>query len=711
MRRPDGPAIRDESVTTIDPAPTAVPNRVDTREVGYDLARCFAIFGMIIVNYRFVMGGWVGEPAWLEDLMNVFTLRAAATFVMLAGVGMTLMARAKAANEPLGFGWMDRLRVLALVLFVSTAWLLVDFYVAESAADRSVSFGPLAQQDFGQAAASTDVAPWTERFADHVRAIGQGELSTWLKIGIGVASLLLVGLMVLGKRIRTARGVLARRVLFLGAVGYAWYPMWGGDILHYYAFFLTGGILVLTLPAVWMMGALVAVMGAAFWLQFEETGGPGREAFGDNYEQWTLAWAADGVFLGGFHPVLPWLAFVMVGVLIGRMNVQSWGQKVGLLGLGVTLAVTGYSCYGSIEDRLRGDAKLDRVPHAEGYELTLAEPEPARPRRRGPRAAEAGFGGGRGPQPVELAFADDFDVTANVEFVDGAEKLRTLLSGRGAFGERKLRVETVERNGVSREAVVLSLSYGEGKSAPPNHERQLERFFDGVDRWVRTARRERLLAEAETDTEDGMVESVEAVEAAGQSAEGQPADADGSAESSGESEPEELASWRRAWPESVGLFAVERHMLASRAGGEPEVVHWDTHWVDAAAMASPSAGYRWADLLDPFSMRPGPGYMMTATGVSMSVIALSLILASFGLMRRVLRPFVLTGQMALSIYVAHVLVGFTVLNLIGKLNGEGLPFIAFYVVVAWVAATGFACWWRAHWKRGPLESVMRWLTA
>ena len=102
--------------------------------------------------------------------------------------------------------------------------------------------------------------------------------------------------------------------------------------------------------------------------------------------------------------------------------------------------------------------------------------------------------------------------------------------------------------------------------------------------------------------------------------------------------------------------------------------------------------------------------MMTAMGVSMSVIALSLMIASFGVFRRLLRPLVVAGQMALTLYVAHVVVGFYVLQWIGRLRGENLVFIGFYIVVAWIVAVGFANWWRAHWRRGPLEAVMRWLT-
>jgi len=164
------------------------------------------------------------------------------------------------------------------------------------------------------------------------------------------------------------------------------------------------------------------------------------------------------------------------------------------------------------------------------------------------------------------------------------------------------------------------------------------------------------------------------------------------------------------WPEAVGLFAIERRMLARGDDGQPEQVLWDTHWFDTAAMANPTAGTRLAGMVNPHSMRHGPGYMVTAIGVSLSVIALSLIVASFAFCRRLLHPLALTGQMALSLYIGHVLVGFSVLVMIGKLSGEDLSFIAFYIVACWVAAIGFACLWRSYFKRGPIEAVMRWLT-
>jgi uncharacterized membrane protein YeiB len=59
------------------------------RILGYDFARGIAIIGMIIVNFKTVM---VAESdSLMYQVLNLLSGKAAALFVTLAGVGMTLM--------------------------------------------------------------------------------------------------------------------------------------------------------------------------------------------------------------------------------------------------------------------------------------------------------------------------------------------------------------------------------------------------------------------------------------------------------------------------------------------------------------------------------------------------------------------------------------------------------------------------------------------
>ena len=74
-----------------------------TRIPGLDLARAIALFGMVIVNFEISMGASGSGPAWLGALTGALQGRAAATFVVLAGVGASLgSARMRLAGDAQG---------------------------------------------------------------------------------------------------------------------------------------------------------------------------------------------------------------------------------------------------------------------------------------------------------------------------------------------------------------------------------------------------------------------------------------------------------------------------------------------------------------------------------------------------------------------------------------------------------------------------------
>jgi uncharacterized protein len=67
---------------------------------GLDVARSLAILGMMVVHFMLVMTDGVPPEEWSDGLLNVLDGRAAATFVILAGMGVTLLARK--AQSPAG---------------------------------------------------------------------------------------------------------------------------------------------------------------------------------------------------------------------------------------------------------------------------------------------------------------------------------------------------------------------------------------------------------------------------------------------------------------------------------------------------------------------------------------------------------------------------------------------------------------------------------
>ncbi|MCV6636879.1 DUF418 domain-containing protein [Candidatus Albibeggiatoa sp. nov. NOAA] len=71
------------------------------RVIGFDVARALAIFGMVIVNFKVVMSEEVGGNEWLMQFVYLFEGRASALFVVLAGVGVTLLTnKARQSTNP-----------------------------------------------------------------------------------------------------------------------------------------------------------------------------------------------------------------------------------------------------------------------------------------------------------------------------------------------------------------------------------------------------------------------------------------------------------------------------------------------------------------------------------------------------------------------------------------------------------------------------------
>jgi uncharacterized membrane protein YeiB len=179
---------------------------------------------MVLVNFKVVMGADDGDPGWLRFLSGLLDGRAAAAFVILAGIGASLMT-ARAREEGDGAG------------------------------------------------------------------------------------------------LDTARTVLLKRALFLLIAGYLFVPIWPADILHYYAFYIGIGALVLRVPgpALWGLAAAAAAtfVGlytvAEYWLELDIV----RLTYAGF---WTPVGLVRNLVFNGWHPVLPWVAFYLVGMWLGRRD-------------------------------------------------------------------------------------------------------------------------------------------------------------------------------------------------------------------------------------------------------------------------------------------------------------------------------------------------------------------------------------------------------
>lgn len=219
------------------------------RIVGYDIARGLAVFGMVAVNYKIAMGATENGPAWPAALSGMLEGRAAALFVTLAGVGISLLSRK-------GHTWNDR--------------------------------GRLAQD----------------------------------------------------------RRTLLRRACFLFIAGALYSSIYSADILHFYGVYIFIAAFFLAVPTrrLWVCSGLLALGFAGLCLVFDyEQGWDWKTLEYDGL--WTLRGTFRHLFFNGFHPVVPWLAFLLAGMAVGRqdMGEPAVRRRVFLWGAGIALAAEGLS--------------------------------------------------------------------------------------------------------------------------------------------------------------------------------------------------------------------------------------------------------------------------------------------------------------------------------------------------------------------------------
>lgn len=143
------------------------------------------------------------------------------------------------------------------------------------------------------------------------------------------------------------RLALIKRGLLLIAVGLLYTPIWEADILHFYGFYF------LIAAALFMVNdRLLLFVSIIFMLLF-----PVLMLFVDYEKNWdwsTLAyenfWSFDGmirhIMFNGFHPVIPWAAFLIFGMWLGRQDLSKARIRNRLLfGAISTFLVTEFGFY------------------------------------------------------------------------------------------------------------------------------------------------------------------------------------------------------------------------------------------------------------------------------------------------------------------------------------------------------------------------------
>lgn len=203
-----------------------------TRIQGIDFARALAVIGMVIVNFKIVMGshGVHGGADWIQGLYafaNFFSGKASATFVVLAGMGLAFMTNSARLNN-------------------------------------------------------------------------NNQKLKKLRVGI------------------------VKRAAFLFVIGLSYSIIWPADILHYYGVYMVFCLLFITVNSriIWLMLSTIILLYpvVVVFLSYESNW---NFITLEYLDFWTFSGFLKNLFVNGFHPVLPWVSFMLFGLWLGRQNLQN----------------------------------------------------------------------------------------------------------------------------------------------------------------------------------------------------------------------------------------------------------------------------------------------------------------------------------------------------------------------------------------------------
>ena len=195
------------------------------RIIGIDVARALAVVGMIIVNFKIVFGG--EGSTWLKAFAQAFEGKAAATFVVLAGVGLALITKS---------------------------------------------------------------------------ALEKGNR----------------------EKLKTAKKRIAKRAFLLFLIGLSYIFIWPADILHFYGVYMLIVLLFLgsSERVILLTGTfLICLYPLLMWVWDYETGWNFDTLTYPDF--WTIKGFLRNLFYNGFHPVIPWAAFMLFGYCLGKQDLRN----------------------------------------------------------------------------------------------------------------------------------------------------------------------------------------------------------------------------------------------------------------------------------------------------------------------------------------------------------------------------------------------------
>ena len=192
---------------------------------GIDVARTLAIIGMIIVNFKMVFGQ-EGQN-WLHAFSNILDGKAAATFVVLAGIGLAFMTNSSIKNH-------DELKL------------------------------------------------------------------------------------------KRSKKRILKRALFLFIMGLSYIFIWSADILHFYGIYMLVTLLFIkSKPKIVLLFSVLLIFMYPILMFFFNYDTHWDFSTYSYQDFWTFNGFFRNLFYNGFHPVIPWASFMLIGLWFGKQDLNN----------------------------------------------------------------------------------------------------------------------------------------------------------------------------------------------------------------------------------------------------------------------------------------------------------------------------------------------------------------------------------------------------
>lgn len=153
-----------------------------------------------------------------------------------------------------------------------------------------------------------------------------------------------IGIGILSKKgvSRQLYGQLIKRSLFLWVLGLLLYVVfdWTADILHYYGLFMLCIIPFLSAKKKTIGIGIAVTLLVSSYLQFSQNYLSGWDFMNLKYvDFWTVEGFIRNLGFNGFHPLFPWFAFMLIGLLLSRMPLSERAYQKKMICLGVSIAL------------------------------------------------------------------------------------------------------------------------------------------------------------------------------------------------------------------------------------------------------------------------------------------------------------------------------------------------------------------------------------